>query len=247
MRARAHLVADADGLGGTRLERLYGEVPLLLRRTGSGEVHLVGGAAGPLGGDDLLVEIEVGAGATVRLHTVAASIALPGASGAPSRTTVRARVAAGGRLEWLPEPLIAAHGCQHTVSSTVELEPGAALVWREELVCGRDGEESGAAALETRARLGGRTLLAQRVAVGPAAAAWDGPAVLGAARAVGGLLIVDPTWTDAGAPTSTVYGDTAAAMPLAGPAVLVTATGVDALFLRRALDTALDHVHSVSL
>jgi len=210
VRARAHLVAAADGEGGTRLDRLYGEAPLLLRRTGSGQVHLVGGAAGPLGGDDLLIRVDVGAGAEVSLRTVAASIALPGPTGAPSRTAVHARVAAGGRLEWLPEPVIAAHGCDHTVTSTVELEPGSALVWREELVCGRNGESPGTAALETRVRLGGRTLLAQRVVVGPDAPAWDGPAVLGAARAVGGILVVDPAWADSGPPPAVVHGDAVA-------------------------------------
>jgi urease accessory protein len=239
VRARAHLVAVADGLGGTRLERLYGEVPLLLRRTGPGQVHLVGGAAGPLGGDDLHITLDIGAGATVRLHTVAASIALPGATGAPSRTAVHARVAAGGRLEWLPEPLVAAHRCDHTVASTVELETGAALVWREELVCGRDGEEPGSAALETRVRLGSRTLLAQRVAVGPGAPGWNGPAVLDTARAVGGLLVVDPAWAETGPPPAAVLGPSAVAMPLTGPAALVTATSADALSLRRALDSAL--------
>jgi urease accessory protein len=244
VRARAQLVAVADGAGGTRLDRLYGEAPLLLRRTGPERVHLVGGAAGPLGGDDLLITVDVGAGATVRLHTVAASIALPGATGAPSRTAVHARVAAGGRLEWLPEPLIAAHRCDHIVVSTVELEPGAALVWREELVCGRQGEESGSAAMRTAVRLGGRPLCAQHVAVGPGAPGWDGPAVLGTARASGSLLVVDPAWAGCGPPPPAVLGETAVAMPLTGPAVLVTATGADALSLRRALDSALHSLHS---
>jgi urease accessory protein len=62
--------------------------------------------------------------------------------------------------------------------------------------------------------------------------------VLGAARAVGGLLVVDTAWAEHGPPPAAVLGDTAVAMPLAGPAVLVTATGADALALRRALDAA---------
>ena len=65
MRAYARVVAEADGHGGTRLVRLRGEPPLLPRRTGTGTgpatVHLVGGAAGPLGGDELRLDIEVGA------------------------------------------------------------------------------------------------------------------------------------------------------------------------------------------
>ncbi len=63
MRAVARIVAVADG-GTTRLAVLRGEVPLLPRRTlspGPGmTVHLVGGAAGPLGGDDLRDDIVRG-------------------------------------------------------------------------------------------------------------------------------------------------------------------------------------------
>ena len=47
------------------------------RQTGPGLVHLVGGAAGPLGGDDLRLDIEVGPDAVLCVLTVAASVALP--------------------------------------------------------------------------------------------------------------------------------------------------------------------------
>jgi urease accessory protein len=135
--------------------------------------------------------------------------------------------------------LVAARRCHHTVVSTVELAEGAGLLWREELVCGRDGEESGSAAMEMRVRLAGRALCAQRTAVGPDAPGWDGAAVLGGARAVGGLLVVDPAWLATGPPPARTHSHTMAAMPLAGPAVLVSATGKDALALRRSLDDAL--------
>ena len=109
MRATARIVAEPDGRGGTRLTELYGEVPLLARRTGPGEVHLVGGAAGPLGGDDLSIDIRVAADARLVVRTVAASVALPGSG--RSRTVVTATV--HGRLEWLPEPVVAARRCDH--------------------------------------------------------------------------------------------------------------------------------------
>ncbi|RZU48987.1 UreD urease accessory protein [Krasilnikovia cinnamomea] len=82
MRAAARIVAEADGRGGTRLSVLRGEPPLLLRRTGAAggpaTVHLVGGAAGPLGGDDLRLDVEVGPGAWLEVRSVAATLALPG-------------------------------------------------------------------------------------------------------------------------------------------------------------------------
>ena len=240
MRASAHIVAVLGTDGATRLDRMSGEPPLLVRRTNPGagptaEVYLVGGAAGPLGGDRLEVWVEVGPGATLRLGTVAASIALPGPTGDRSRVEVHARVASGGRLEWLPEPLVAAAGCDHEVMSTVDLDEGAALVWRDELVCGRHGERPGDVRQATRLRIAGRTLYHHELSVGPKAPGWDGPAVLHSARATGTMVVVDPRWSDAGPPPPAVTGTTAARMPLGGPAVVITAVGADAPAVRASL------------
>lgn len=165
MRAAARVVAELDGGGRTALRVLKGEAPLLPRRTGPNEVHFVGGAAAPLGGDELTMEIEVGPGAELVVRTVAASIALPGRSGEASRLSVAVSVADGGRLLWLPEPLIAAARCRHTTVSTVDLDPAAELIWREELVCGRHGEEPGDVTLSTVLRRGGRSLYRSDVSV----------------------------------------------------------------------------------
>jgi urease accessory protein len=235
MRATARLVAVAGEAGGTRMAVLRSQSPLVLRRTGPADVHLVGGAAGPLGGDELRLDIDVGPGAELRLRTVAASVALPGGDGSASRLELRARVAAGARLEWLPEPLIAAAGCCHVAAATVDLAAGARLVWREELVCGRYGEEPGDARLALAVDYDGGPLYRNALAVGPGAPGWHGPAVLGGARAAGSVLLVEPAWAEH-PPAATVLGPTAAVLPLAGPAVLVTATAPDALTLRRHLD-----------
>lgn len=237
MRALARIVAEADGLGGTRLARLRGEPPLLLRQTpgptGTAMVHVVGGAAGPLGGDYLRLEIEVREGAALCLRTVAASIALPARSGAPSRVVVTATVASGGFLSWLPEQLVAAGGCHHIALATVELAENATLLWRDELVCGRHDEQPGDATISTSVVYAGRPLLRQSLSVGPAAEGWSGPAVLGGAKATGSLLHVDPHAT-VSAPA--VLGPSAVRMPLAGPATLVTATAEDAHTLRKYLE-----------
>jgi urease accessory protein len=243
MLATARVVAVADGRGGTRLAELRGQPPLVLRRTGPppgtgpAEVHLVGGAAGPLGGDRLRLEIEVGAGAALCLRTVAASLALPGADGAESRLDVVAAVAGGGALSWLPEPLIAAGGCRHASVAAVDVSAGGRLCWREELVCGRHGEEPGDARLSTTIRYAGRTLHRQDLAVGPSAPGWDGPAVLGGARAAGSILLVEPDWAADGPPRPAVCGAGAAMMPLTGPAVLATAVDADLRGVRARLDT----------
>ncbi|WP_328374163.1 urease accessory protein UreD [Micromonospora zamorensis] len=233
MRALARLVARADGRGGTVLVELHGETPLLLRQTPAdgvvATVHLVGGAAGPLAGDDLRLEIEVGPGAAVRVHTVAASIALPGRPGAVSRMVVSAVVHAGATLHWLPEQLVAAAGCAHFAESRVAVAAGASLRWRDELICGRYGEAPGGAVVHTQVDYAGRPLLRQSLAVGPRAPGWAGPAVLGGAPATGSLLVVDPSRP---ADPAAVDG-TVARLPLAGgPATLWTATAPDAHTLR---------------
>lgn len=240
MRARARIVAVADGRRGTRLAELRGQAPLLLRRTGTGgeaEVHLVSGAAGPIGGDRLRLDVEVGPGASLRVRAVAASLALPGRTRARSRFVVTVRVGAGGRLRWLPEPLIGAAGCNHLSLSQVDLDENAALLWREELVCGRHAERVGDVEVGTTIRYLGRTLLRSTLVVGDRAPGWDGPAVLDRGRAAGSVVLVDPAWAPAGPPAALVLGPTAAVMPLAGgPAVLASATGAGLAEVRAALD-----------
>jgi urease accessory protein len=242
MHARASIVAEPDGRDGTRLTRLRGESPLLLRYTPGHAhvptVHLVGGAAGPLGGDDLRLEIDIRPGAALCLRTVAASIALPARSGAASRFVVQASVGAGAVLHWLPEPTVAAAGCHHVARATVDVAEGGALRWRDELVCGRYGEAPGAVTVTTVVWYAGRPLLHQSLRVGPGADGWAGPAVLGGAIATGSLLQVDP-FVPAPAPPC-VLGPTAIRVPLVGPATLITATAPDAHALRQMLDARSD-------
>ncbi|GAA1895469.1 urease accessory protein UreD [Asanoa iriomotensis] len=233
MRAEARVVAEADGRGGTRLSTVYGEPPLLPRRTGHrhaghAEVHLVGGAAGPLGGDELRIHVEVGPDAHLVVRTVAASLAQP--SHPPRHSTLTITATVHGTLAWLPEPTVAVTGCDHTTRSIVDLCDGAELLWREELIAGRHDEPSGDLRAATTVRCGGRTILRHDLAIGPSADA--GPATVGGARAVGTLLVVGPH-----APTRPTATSTGATMPLANaPAALISATASDAAGLRRALD-----------
>ncbi|OJF11407.1 urease accessory protein UreD [Couchioplanes caeruleus] len=236
MRAEASIVAEADGRGGTRLTTLRGESPLLPRRTGSragpgATVHLVGGAAGPLCGDDLRLTITVGPGASLSVRSVAAQLALPGRAGTPpSRLVVSATVAAGGALLWAPEPLIAAAGCHHLAITDVTVDEGGTLAWRDDLVCGRHAEESGDVRADVTVRYAGRTLHRHELAVGPSAPGWSGAAVLGGARAVGTLILAGP-----GLPAVALLGGDAVLMPMAGPGRLASAVGRDIREVRAAL------------
>ncbi|MEV6301698.1 urease accessory protein UreD [Actinoplanes sp. NPDC051861] len=234
MRARARVVAETDTRGNTRLAVLHGESPLLLRRTGArtttgATVHLVGGAAGPLRGDDLHLDIEVGPGAELEMLSVAAQLALPGRPAPASRLLVTARVASGATLRWLPEPLIAAAGCDHIAVTRVAVEAGGSLLWRDDLVCGRHGEDPGEVRADTLISYAGTTLYRHELSIG--SPGWNGPAVLGDARAIGTLILAGPHL-----PPTTTAGPAAAVMPLAGPGILATAVGTDIREVRTALD-----------
>lgn len=256
MKAAARVVAEADGRGGTRLSTLAGQAPLLVRRTGTrtgagAAVHLVGGAAGPLGGDELACSVEVCAGAVLRVESSAASVALPGPAGGESRLDITARVEAGGVLHWVPQPLIAARGARHRATARIELAATARLVWREEFVLGRFGEAPGSVAARLRVLRGGSPLLDHELAVGPEYPGSLGPAVTGGRRAVGSVLIVDPAWTrvdghDRIAALEQECADSgsasAALLPLTGPAVLVSAVAEDGLVLGRVLDRFLQRI-----
>jgi urease accessory protein len=266
MRASAHLaVAQAQTKDGTRtrITRLRSDPPLVLRPTNpvgpeplphwnlrgpaTARVSLVAGAAGPVGGDHLCLSIDVGPGAALVLRAVAATLALPGPHGQPSRSEITARVAANGILVWLPGPVIAAQGCHHHAVTRVTLEPGARLLLREELLLGRHAEQPGAVRQRLRVCLDNRPLHDQEVSIGPGASGWDGAAVTGGRRALGSVLIVDPDWDHnrIDLPAPAVAADTAL-LPLSGPAVLVTALARDALALRHQLDigiAAVDRPH----
>jgi urease accessory protein len=125
------------------------------------------------------------------------------------------------------------------VSSRVELRSGARLVFREEQVLGRVGEQPGRLTSRLTVRLDERPLLDQELSCGPGApGGWDGPAMLGGHRALGQLVVVRPEFEQE-PPVARLLGEYAALMPLAGPAALVSALAPDALLLRRVLDEAL--------
>ncbi|MFF4274543.1 urease accessory protein UreD [Streptomyces sp. NPDC001536] len=243
VKATARIGARDDGRGGTSLPVLEGDGPLALRRTrGSADearVMLVGAMSGPLGGDHFTVEAEVADGARLRVGSAAATIALPGQAKGEARYDVRLTVADRGELHWLPEQLISAQGSDLYVTTRADVAASGRLILREEQVLGRAAEQPGRLTSRLTLCVAGRTVLDQELACGPGApGGWDGPAVLAGHRAVGQLVVVRPEFA-AEPVAARVLGDGAVVVPLAGPAVLVSAVAPDALKLRRVLDEAL--------
>jgi urease accessory protein len=230
--ASAEIAAETDAAGRTRLPVLRSQAPLVLRRTPDA-VYLVGGAAGPIGGDTLDLRIEVRDGAMLRVRTAAAAVALPGLDGLESVLTVTATVGPGARLEYLPEPVVVAAGARHATLIQVTLAEGACLLLRDELILGRHGEPGGASRTSLRADYAGRPLLRQALEVSGTDQASAGPAILAGHRAAGTLLHVD---TAIGTDTRAHSSPEVAVMPLAGPGILVTALAHDAVMLRKRLD-----------
>ncbi|MET7322269.1 urease accessory protein UreD [Streptomyces sp. NPDC005549] len=243
VRANARVLARGDGRGGTVLPVLEGEGPLAVRRTrGSGaeaRVMLVGAMSGPLGGDHFTVAAHAADGARLKVGSAAATLALPGQDKAGARYDVRLTVDDDAELSWLPEQLISAGGSDLNVTTLADLAAGARLLLREEQVLGRAGEEPGRLTSRLTVRIDGRCVLDQELACGAGApGGWDGPAGLAGHRAVGQLVVVRPGFATE-PPAARAFEEGAAVLPLAGPAVLVTAVAPDALRLRRLLDGAL--------
>jgi urease accessory protein len=190
VKARARIVARVQEDGTTRLVTLAGETPLLLRRVAHPDgldvarIQLFGGSAGPIGGDDLAYRVDVGPGASVEVGGATAGFALPGPGGAQSTLRFDGEVGEGGRLAWTPEPLVVVRGANHAGYASLNVAEDAELLWREDVVLGREDEEPGSVRSRLRLRRAGRVVFDHEFAVGPRHPGSLGPAGVGGYRRV---------------------------------------------------------------
>jgi urease accessory protein len=176
--------------------------------------------------------VEVGAGARLVLRTVGATVALPGTG--ESFMTLRLRVAAGGHLAVLPEPTVVASGARHRARVEADVEDGATLIVREEVVLGRHGEVGGAYRGLQRVDVGGVPLLRHELVLDGADPDTTARASVTGARACGSVLVVGQR----PAADACRADPSLAALALAGPGTLLTAVADDARVLRQRLDSA---------
>jgi len=139
-RARLDLEFERRGAR-TTLTRRSHSGPLAVQRPfhpeadGTCHVYVLHPPGGLVSGDLLELEVTAAPGARALLTTPAAT-KLYRSSGAPVRQRQRFTVAAGARLEWLPQETIAYVGADARLATAVELAPGAEFVGFEILCLG---------------------------------------------------------------------------------------------------------------
>ena len=236
MRARAVAVAERSR-GATVLRHVRSEPPLLLRVAG-GRLLVVGGAAGPLGGDELSLSIVVGPGAELEVGSVAAALALPGPR--PSTLDIEVEVGSGARLRWDPAPLVSVVGSHHRQATRIGVAVDGQVVWRERTVFGRSGQPPGRLEASFRLERGGEPVLHQELDTGPPLADGSGPrwwrhrAVLDGARALISELTVGPPAPPAS--RSSGPGWMVARSPLGPDLAVASGLGMELGRLERELD-----------
>ena len=187
MTTAAAVVAELAVGARTRCTTLRSAPPISLRDTPDG-LYLVASGAGPVGGDDLHLDVEVGSGASLVIRSAAASIVLPGPTGKPS--SLRVQVQVSGSLRWAPEPTILVDGCDHRTTTKIDLAAGATLAWREVVVLGRHEEPTGSLLQRLHVDRDGAPLLRTELPIGPRWPGADGLAGTDGALVVMSMLVI---------------------------------------------------------
>jgi len=164
--------------------------PVVVCPTGPNRLHLVQATGGPLGGDELALDVHLGAGSSLQLRSAAATVVQPGRPVATARWTVAATLAADAVLDWRPEPTVVCDGAELHSSMTVALQRGALALLREVVVLGRAGQRGGRCRGALTVEYDGVPLLAHTLLLDGADPALAGPAGTGGARVVGMLTLV---------------------------------------------------------
>ncbi|HEY4095941.1 MAG TPA: urease accessory protein UreD [Baekduia sp.] len=161
-------------------------------------VGLVQTGAMLVGGDDVHLDVDVGAGASLILRDISATLAHPVADGAPAaRQHLRIRVADGGRAVIAEEPLVVAAGARLHRDVRIDLHGEARLLHRDTLVLGRYGEDGGTLVARTRAVRDGAPVLDDTLDTSIEGPALRSAAVLGSARVLASLTAFGTDLTDA--------------------------------------------------
>ncbi|OCP36378.1 urease accessory protein UreD [Ensifer sp. LC163] len=166
---KGRLVAKA-AVGRTGIAELYQEgcAKIRLPKTfdSSMEAVLINSSGGLTGGDRMLWEIEAGAATELTITTQACEKIYKASAGTVDVTT-RIDVAAGARVEWLPQETILFDRASLSRSLDVELDDGATFLGVEAVLLGRramgEAVHSGLFRDRWRIRVDGRLLHAENL------------------------------------------------------------------------------------
>jgi urease accessory protein len=225
--------------GGTWLDRRAHRGPLVVQRPFLPEgpavchVYLLHPPGGLVGGDELELEVHIGAGAQALITTPAATKVYR-TNGAAARQTQRLRIADGGSLEWLPQETILYDGARAVFDTRVELAGGARFIGFDAICFGLPARRAPFARGDHRQALeivrDGRPLLIER-------AHYDASGGVGGARwGLGGASVLASAVAVPAPPAAVVdiVRARAAAMP-DGDVAAVTVIGDDDAMVARYL------------
>lgn len=183
-------VTTADGRARVHTRASSSVRPMLLEVSGtSARVALMPVSATLLAGDAVAIEVSVGAGASLRVVEPTGTVAYD-MRGASATWSVSVAVGADARLTWWGEPFVVATGAEVERTTTIRLDEGASMLWRETIVLGRGGEIGGALRARTDVVDGlGRPVLVEEQVYAPAAQV---PGRLGPHRVVDTVVSFGP-------------------------------------------------------
>lgn len=195
LEGRLHLsFSRANATAGTRLQVKEQTPPLRAVRAfpiadHAVLTHLHNVSGGVLGGDQLTLCTEVGPGARAQLTSTGATrVYRHRPAYATATQHNHFQVAAGGLLEYLPDPLIPYAGARYRQITQIELAEDAGLFYWEILAPGREAHQELFAYEDLQLQLdlqaGGRPIALERLHLKPAATALGSLARLGPYRYV---------------------------------------------------------------
>lgn len=216
------IVADDDGR--PHLRSAYAEPPFRVWKCND-RILLSASSAGPVGGDELTLDIDVLAGATAAIGAVASTIVLPSPASAPSTMTTTANVGPGAHLDWIGEPTVSVMGSDHTVATAVQLDETATCRIVEEISLGRSDEPPGQLRLVMKVDRGGAPLVRHDEVFGPHVPGAGSLVSVGEGGHVVSAILVG---IDASEPAVVMTdGCRAAFLPIAADAAMLLAVGSD--------------------
>jgi urease accessory protein len=211
---------------------------------GSAYTMLLNNGGGLVGGDALRTEIELGPSAAARITTASAGKVYRTNGPAASHETI-IRLAAGARLDYLPDHLIPHPGADLTQRLTVAMEPGSRAILYGAMAAGRIGRGERFAfrriedAIEIR--YAGRPILVSRALLEPALRPLDGVGIMENFNYVASLVVAGESgrdWNSIARSLDSAIHDaevTGGASPLAAAGCLVRWMAPGAETLRRSM------------